>query len=77
MKKTLSTLQQLELGQIVQLATLPNLLFKIQAKHSDGSYQITTHLDAKTELGYDHVCREMLRVVEIPSNNENLPSSYL
>lgn len=64
MKKPFMSLQQLELGQTVQLASLPNMLFKIVALHCDGSYQITANLDVKSELSYDHVCREMLSVIE-------------
>lgn len=65
MKTASMSLQQLELGQTVKLASLPNMLFKIVALHCDGSYQISAHLDVTTQLSYDHVCREMLSVIEI------------
>ncbi|QIO06657.1 hypothetical protein [Acinetobacter shaoyimingii] len=53
-----------EVGQLVRLATHPEMVFEIVEIHGDRSYQIQLHALESQHLSYDNVPAEMLRAKE-------------
>lgn len=53
-----------ELGQLVRLATHPDMVFKIVEINADRSYQIQLKAIETQHLIYDNVPTEMLRSID-------------
>lgn len=58
-------MKSLTLGQMVKLATHPNLIFKITKVNPDFSYQVQMDGLNRIILSYDNVPFEMLKRVSI------------
>ena len=57
-------MKSFEMGQLVRLATNPDIVFKIVQINCDSSYQIQMNSWDSTLLSYDNVPAEMLRKIE-------------
>lgn len=56
----------MQIGELVKLATMPELIFKIIKRNSDGSYEVVADL-GNQNISYGHIAPEMLRRVTVKS----------
>ena len=61
MREIMTTMQ---IGELVKLATMPELIFKIIKRNTDGSYEVAANL-GNQNISYGHIAPEMLRRVTL------------
>lgn len=60
-------MKTIEIGQHVTLANIPDVIFMVTARNSDGSYQVEAYLGQQKILSYPDICVEMLKPVVYPA----------
>ena len=66
-KKVTKTMQHIAVGQLVKLATMPEMIFIVTTQNPDGSFAIEEKTAQGYGLKYGHVPQEMLRLVPVNS----------
>jgi len=55
----------MQVGEQGKLASMPNVIFKIIKKNTDGSFEVEAKL-GNQHISYGHIAPEMLRRVQSP-----------
>ena len=55
----------MNVGEQVKLAVMPDIVFKIIKKNTDGSFEVAAHF-GNQHISYDNIAPEMLRRVSVP-----------